>query len=271
MDDFCVRWGEDVQPYIMQLGSEHIDRLRRYCTTSVQRLRQLRQARNSAVIAVTARVHRRMMKATAFHCFEMFGFSFALREEEKRGRKQEFVLNFASAPDFEPSDIPPRLRCAPGESISARPRRKRRAAKAAVPDRSETLGSGDGRKREAERVATCRLARFLMWKERQGAVLASWLAPRLYKLDQRYRRLFVHLRTIWRRRPQIGLPFQREYLLTRLREFSAHATTRLRLEPRFMDGPVHLLLFTFVTREPAIDWDDYPFGRLADETERIPA
>lgn len=268
MHDFYVRWGDDVQPYILQLASEHIDTLRLYCKETILRLLTLRRAR-TAVVCVTARVRRRMMKAKAFHCFEMFGFDFQLRESAKKGRKQEFVLNFVTTPDFEPVDIPPRLRRAEGQAISARPTRKTRPQAIARP-RAKTRKPRKEKKRNAQRTTLHGLYRSLLWKHDGAAALASRISAILYKMDRLYHRLSAQIGVVWRRRPRLHLPCHRGNLLRSVSDFERSAPTRAWLEPRLLGESLSLLLFTFVTPEPSIDWSAYPFGRLADQGERIP-
>lgn len=265
---FYVRWGDDVQPYIRQLASEHIETLRRYCKRTIEHLIRMRLARGVVVIAVTARVRRRMINAKAFHCFKMFGFEFELREGAQKGRKQEYVLNFTATPDFEPEDMPPRLRRIEGQAISALPVRKRRP-QAAAPTRAKTLKPAKEKKRKTERVSLYRLTQVQLWKPDFSATLASRLAAKLYKMHDLYHRLSDQMSVMWRRRPQLRLPFQRVNLLRPLLDFRDYAPIRARLEPRLIGESLRFLLFSFVSPEPTIDWSAYPFGKLPDEGERI--
>ena len=78
------------------LASEHIATLRAYCKRTIAWLLECRK-RKRAVVLVTARVKRSMLKTKSFHRFEMLGFHFELREgaTKQKARKREFVLNFA--------------------------------------------------------------------------------------------------------------------------------------------------------------------------------
>jgi len=269
MHDFYVRWGDDVQPYLMQLASEHIETLGRYCKNTILRLLRLRRAR-LAVILVTARVRRRMMNAKAFHCFKMFGFDFELREGSRKGRKLEFVLSFATTPDFEPKDMPPRLRRVNGQALSARPARKSRPQAVARPG-AKTPKPRKARKGTRYRLACSDGPPPLIGKSGFTLATVSFLSAKLYKMDEIYRRLSPQLAAMWRRRPRIDLPFSKRSLLTHLRNFEGYTPMRACLEPQLLGESLRLLLFTFVPHEPPIDWSAYPFGRLADEGERIHA
>jgi hypothetical protein len=266
MTDFYVRWGDDVQPYILQLASEHIATLRTYCKRTIAWLLECRK-RSRAVVLVTARVKRSMLKAKAFHRFEMFGFHFELREgaTKQKGRKQEFVLNFASPPDFAPEDMPPRLRRIDGKPLSARPDTKIRpnAVAPAHASRSERA-----KERRFERIPY-RLRQCSLWIRTRSAVLTSRLAAKLYKMYGTYQRLSAPIAIMWRRRPRFDLLRRGTNFLTSLRELEVHAPIRARLEPRLLGESLRVLLHTFVSPEPPIDWSAYPFGRLADEGERI--
>jgi hypothetical protein len=268
MTDFYVRWGDDVQPYILQLASEHIETLRQYCHEAARRILTSRR-RKRAVTAITARVKRSMLNGSAFHCFKMFGFNFQLCEGSKkeRARKQEFVLNFSAAPDFRPEDMPPRLRRIGGEPLSARPSRRRRPH-AAAPARAQGARSGKGKKRKLERIAY-RSRQFSLWIRGRGAALASSLATKLYKMHRAYQRLSAQIAVMWRRRPRLAFPRGEQSFLTLGGGSWADAPARARLEPRLIGESRRLLLFTFVSREPVIDWSAYPFGQLPDENERM--
>lgn len=268
MTDFYVRWGDDVQPYILQLASEHIETLRKYCKDTVRRILKSRRRRH-AIVLITRRVKRGMLKAKAFHCFEMFGFHFELREEARNleGLKQEFVLNFTSPPDFAPHDMPPRLRRVDGKPLSARPVAKRRPRAVAPPPAGRSR-KGGVRKRRVERISY-RLRGFSLWIRNHRAALTSRLAAKLYKMYGACQRLSAPLAIMWRRRPRFGFPASGTSFLTSLRELEVHAPIRARLEPRLIGESLRLLVFTFVSPEPPIDWSAYPFGRPADEGERI--
>lgn len=56
-----------MQPYVMQLASEHIETLREYCEDTIARILK---SRKRHVLAVTARVNKSMLKAKAFYCFD---------------------------------------------------------------------------------------------------------------------------------------------------------------------------------------------------------
>ena len=272
MTDFCVRWGDDVQPYVMQLASEHIETLRLYCNDTIERILESRRGRNVAVIPVTPRVRRDMIKAKAFHSFEMLGFAFELRESMKKQPKtgkQEFVLNFAAPPDFLPKDMPPRLRRVAGKPICARPRRRRRP-EAAVAQPAAAARPRNRKKRAVERLSY-RFGQFCLWIHAKVAALATSSSLKLYKMDKLYRRLSAQIAAMWRRRPRLDFALSGEAFLTPERELDAHTPIRARLEPMLIGESLRLLLFTFVPRESPVDWNAYPFGRLADEGERIPA
>jgi hypothetical protein len=267
MADFYVRWGDDVQPYVFQLGAEHIKALRLYCRKTIARLLRIR-ARRGAVVTVTLRVSRRMMNAKAFHRFEMFGFHFELRESPaKKGQRQEFVLSFSTYPDFEPHDMPPRLRRMEGRALSAAPTRKRRP-RAAAPARAGTAGPASDKKRKVERQSY-RISR--LWIRPEAAALASSLAAKLYKMRASCQTLLAHLASMWRRRPRLAWPRIRVNFLTPLAEAESYAPTRARLELRLIGESLGLPLFTLVPAEPPIDWGACLFGERADEGERIPA
>jgi hypothetical protein len=268
MTDFYVRWGDDVQPYIMQLASEHIAALRKYCKEAISRILKSRK-RKRAVVLITRRVKRSMLKAKAFHCFEMFGFHFDLREGARNpeGRRQEFVLNFASPPDFAPHDMPPRLRRADGMPLSARPQVTRRP-RAVAPVRRRASRQGRVKKRRVERISY-RLRGLSLWIRNRGAALTSRLVAKLYKMYGLYQRLSARIAVMWRRRPRFDLVKSGTSFLSSLRELEVHAPIRARLEPLVIGESLRLLLFTFVSPEPFIDWNAYPFGQPADEGERI--
>jgi hypothetical protein len=268
MTDFYVRWGDDVQPYILQLASQHIETLGKYCKDAITRLLKCRK-RKRAVVLVTARVKRSMMKAKAFHCFQMFGFDFELREgaTKQKGRRQEFVLNFASPPDFAPLDMPPRLRRVDGMPLSARPDAKRRP-RAAAPVRASGSRKGRVKKRRVERVSY-HLQGFSLWIRKRSAALTSRLVAKLYKMYGLYQRLSARIAVMWRRRPRFDLVKSGMSFASSVRVLEVHAPIRARLEQRVIGESLRLLLFTFVSPEPSIDWSAYPFGRPAEEGERI--
>jgi hypothetical protein len=164
--------------------------------------------------------------------------------------------------------MPPRLRRIDGQSISARPVRKRRP-QAAAPVRAKTFRPVKEKKRKAERVILYRLRRFRAWKRKQIAALTSFLADKLYIMDELHHRLSGQISTLWRRRPRLRLPFPQLKLLTPLLEPEWSASTRARLEPRLIGESLRFLLFSFVSPEPSIDWSAYPFGKLPEEGERI--
>jgi hypothetical protein len=210
-----------------------------------------------------------MLKAKAFHRFEMFGFHFELREgaAKQKGRKQEFILNFASSPDFAPEDMPPRLRRIDGKPLSARPDTKSRPNTVA-PARARALRREPAKNPGVERTPY-RLQGFCLWIRTRSAVLRSCLAAKLYKMYGTYQRLSAPIAIMWRRRPRFDLLRVGTRFLTSLRELEVHAPIRARLEPRLLGESLRLLLYTFVSPEPPIDWSAYPFGRVADEGERI--
>ena len=268
MTDFYVRWGDDVQPYILQLASEHIETLRRYCKDTIRKILKSRK-RKRAVVLITLRVNRGMLKARAFHCFDMFGFHFELREGPRSPevRRQEFVLTFASPPDFAPHEMPPRLRRVDGMPLSARPVTRRRP-KAAAPVRASRSRRGRVKKCGGERISY-RLRGFSLWIRNRGAALTSRFVAKLYKMYGLYQRLSARIAVRWRRRPRLDLVKSGMSLLGSVSELEVHAPISARLEPRVLGESLRLLLFTFVSPEPSIDWNAYPFGRLADEGERI--
>jgi hypothetical protein len=269
MTDFYVRWGDDVQPYVLHLASEHIETLRKYCKDTIRRILKSRR-RKRAVVLITRRVNRGMLKAKAFHCFDMFGFHFELREGARSadGRKQEYVLTFASPPDFAPQDMPPRLRRVDGKPLSARPVTRRRP-RAAAPVRAKGPRRGRVKKRKAERVSY-RLQGVSLWIRNRCAALTSSLVVKLYKMYGLYQRLSARIAAIWRRRPYFGLMRRGTVMLAMVRDIEVHAPIRARLEPRVIGESHRFLLFTFVSPHPSIDWNAYPFGRLADdEGERL--
>jgi hypothetical protein len=270
MTDFYVRWGDDVQPYILQLASEHIETLRKYCKDAIRRIFKSRKHKR-AVVLITRRVNRGMLKSRAFHCFDMFGFHFELREGARspEGRKQEFVLTFASPPDFAPHEMPPRLRRVGGMPLSARPLTRRRP-RAAAQVRAKGSRRGRVKKRELARIPY-RLQGVSLWIRNRCAALTSSLVVKLYKMYGPYQRLSARVALMWRRRPRLDLVTGGTGLSASVRELEVHAPIRARLEPRVIGESLRLLLFTFVSPEPSIDWSAYPFGRLADEGERISA
>jgi hypothetical protein len=264
MADFYVVFGDDVQPYICKLASEHIGTLRVHCDDAAAKILESRKRRHRVAL-ITKRVNRDMLKGKALHCFEMFGFDFELRENAKPNqRKLEFILNFASTPDFEPEDMPERLRRVDGKALSARPVRRRRP-QAARSQRVPGTRKGRDKKRTVERISY-RLPGFCLWIHAHGAALASSLATKLYNMFRTYQRLSAHLAAAWRRRPRLELG---KSFLTSVAEPDLHAPIRARLEPRLIGESLRLLIFTFVSPEPAIDWSAYPFGPPADEGERI--
>jgi hypothetical protein len=267
MADFYVVFGNDVQPYICKLASEHIGSLRVRCDSIAAKVLASRKRRRRVAL-ITPRINRSMLDGKALHCFEMFGFDFALRENAKPNqRKLEFVLNFAATPDFEPEDMPERLRRVDGKALSARPTRRRRP-QAARPQRAAGTRKGRGKKRSVERTSY-RIPGFSLWIHAQSAALASSLAAKLYKMHDTYQRLSDRVAAMWRRRPRFGFKRAGTSLLTSVQELEAHAPIRARLEPRLIGESLRLLIFTLVTPEPPIDWSAYPFGQPADEGERI--
>lgn len=269
MADFYVRWGNDVQPYVLQLASEHIETLRAYCNDAACAIMESRTGKR-AVIALTARVKRSMLKGKAFHRFDMFGFAFELRESVKGApaRKQEFILNFTAMPDFAPEDMPPRLRRISGKPLSARPasRRKPRSARTAP-----AKGTGTRAKKRSVERAAYRFAALGLWIQAWVASLATTSATKLYKMYRTYQRLSAGAAVLWRRRPRLAFRYVGQKFLTNAAQGEAVAQTRARLEPRLIGESLRLLLFTFVSPEPSIDWNAYPFGRLADQGEPIAA
>lgn len=267
MTDFYVRWGDDVQPYILQLASEHIGTLRLYCNRTIRSLLEKR-AGKSAVIAVTSRVDTDMLKAKAFHRFPMFGFEFELRESAKKqlGHKQEFVLRFAATPDFEPEDMPPRLRRVDGKSVSAQPTRRRRprayAPAQAAPRAQKPRKHGLG-------ILAYRLETVCVWIRTRFAALTSSLGIKLCNMRGSYLRLSRCAFAMWRRRPRVEVPRVRATFLTSRHKCQPDAASVARLEPRLIGTTLSLLLFTYVAPRPGIDWNAYPFGRLAEDGERI--
>jgi hypothetical protein len=84
-----------------------------------------------------------------------------------------------------------------------------------------------------------------------------------------YQRLSARIAVMWRRRPRFDLVKSGTGFLSSMRELEVHAPIRAGLEPLVIGESLRLLLFTFVPGEPSIDWNAYPFGRPADEGERI--
>jgi hypothetical protein len=269
MTDFYVLWGDDVQPYVLQLAAEHIEALRLYCNDAARVILE-RRANEQNLIVLTRRVSRDMMNAQAFHSFEMFGFDFKLTESGKkhsRQRKKEFVLGFATTPDFEPEDMPPRLRRVDGKAVSARPRARRRP-QAAAPARARGARSRRGKRRL--KSVSDRLAALRTLVQAKVAALGSSLWAKLYKMNRLYQRLFTLAASMWRRRPCLDFRFAEAIFLRSFPEFETPAPVRARLEPRLIGESRRILLFTFVAPEPLVDWNAYPFGRLAEEGEPIP-
>jgi hypothetical protein len=263
MTGFCVRICKHVQPYVMGLAAEHIEALRERCDELAQRM-CLNRRRKLRVIAVTARVDRSMMKGRQFRCFDMFGFEFKLCEGAKQGRTQEFVLKFAMAPDFEPEDMPPRLRRKHGEPLSAQPKRT------APRRKTRNDESKAAKKRGAERIGAplCWL-----WIETWLAQLATSSKAKLCEMYDLYHKLSAKAAAMWRRRPRVAFIRPRKQSLTTLFEARPDRLPRARLEPRVFSESIGLplLLYTLVSREPAIDWDAWLFGERSAESERIRA
>lgn len=265
MADFCVRWGDDVQPYVMRLGRKHIETLRAYCDETITRLLSSRRHKRS-VLAVTPRVDKSMLKARAFHRFKMFGFDFELREDPKsKLKKREFVLHFTTHPNFKPEDMPLRLRRVKGAPLSARPKGK--SGKRGGARTSRKRRKGNPEKRGAQRVLY-RLRPIFNGNALRCSVLASRVSAKLYNMQRLYRRLSAQAAVMWRRRPTLGISLRTQPFLTFARE-RAFAPTCARLEPRIIGETHRVLLFTFVSREPAAPWDVNLFGELPDEGERI--
>lgn len=271
MTDFYVRWGDDVQPYVMQLASEHIDTLRERCFRVARTLVARRDATRTVVDFIAPGLPQDALDATMFHRFKLFGFHFELREGARKlpgARKQEFILNFFTVPNFAPKDMPARLRRVQGKPLSARPTRRRRPRAAAQPVRAKGKRAGKGKKRKFERIAY-RFEQSRLWIRVRAAVLASSFEDKLYKMYDAYQRLSVHAAIMWRRRPRLALPDLRTKFLTNGSTREDRTPLGVRLEPRLLGESLRLLLFTFVSPEPPIDWSAYPFGKLADEGERI--
>jgi hypothetical protein len=271
MADYNFRWGDDVQPYILQLASEYIEALLEYCHEQIQMIMQKRDARFTCVVALMPNTNvKRVLRANVVHRFQMLGFHFELRESPrtKRAVKPEFVLNFTLTPDFQPKDMPPRLRRVDGKPLSARPRRAS-GSSGAAPTRAKAQPRKAG---ERPRVVTITytLPDVPLWITGEIAVLTSFLEPKLYKMYGLYQRLSVHAAVMWRRRPHFGAPFRRVKFLTPLDDSSTIAPACARLEPMLLGESIRLMLFSFVSRQPAL-WDADLFGRAPDEGERIPA
>lgn len=269
MTDFYVLWGDDVQPYVLQLPAEHIEALRLYCNDAARVILE-RRINEQNVILLTTDVNLSMMNGQAFHRFDMFGFDFKLTESAKkraRRHKQEFVLGFATTPDFEPEDMPSRLARVDGKAVSARPRTRRRP-QAAAPARARGARSRKGKRRS--KSVTNRLAQRCVWIQAQVAALLSSLWTNVYMMNKLYQRLFTRAVIVWRRRPRLHFRFAETFFLRSFPELETYAPVRARLEPRLIGESRRILLFTFVAPEPLVDWNAYPFGRLAEEGEPIP-
>jgi hypothetical protein len=264
MAGYNFRWGDDVQPYIRQLASEHIERLRDYCHGKICKIMDARDINKYCVVPLIPNAgHQTAMKAKAVHRFRMLGFHFELRESppSRRPAKPEFVLNFTLTPDFQPKDMPPRLKRIAGKPLSARPRGRAPPLPRAAPRRR-----AGGQKR----VLTVSHTLFAvpLWISGETAALLSFLKPKLYKMYGLYQRLSVPAALMWKRRPRLGAPFCRVKFLTPLDDSWTIAPTRARLEPQLLGESIRLLLFSFVSGEPAL-WDADLFGRVAPGDERI--
>lgn len=268
MAGYNFRWGDDVQPYILHLAAEYIEALLNYCHEECQKIMDVRDARKTCVVALMPRTNvPRILKAKVLRRFEMLGFHFELRESAptKKSPKPEFVLNFTLTPDFEPQDMPARLKRVAGKAVSARPRQTRPRASAPTPADKPPQGTG-----EQARVITIsyQLPAVPLWISEEAAALASSFVDKMYKMYDLYQRLSVHLAAMWRRRPQFGALFRELSFLTSLDDSFAIAPARARLEPMLIGESIRLILYSFVSRKPAL-WDVDLFGRAPDEGERI--
>jgi len=97
MTKICVGWGRDVQPYVMQLASEHIETLREYCEDTIARILK---SRKRHVLAVTARVNKSMLKAKAFHCFDKFGLRLRIARKQNQAEKARVRFELQDAARF---------------------------------------------------------------------------------------------------------------------------------------------------------------------------
>lgn len=271
MAGYNFRWGDDVQPYILQLASEYIDALLEYCHAWIETSMEKRDPRFTCVVALAPNTNvKRVLREKVVHRFEMLGFHFELRErsQTKRSVKPEFVLNFTIAPDFQPQDMPPRLKRVNGKAVSARPRQRTSRPHGAAPTRAKTPRRKAGEKRCVVTISYT-LPDVPLWISEGIAKQRSFLEPKLYKMYGLYQRLSVRAAVMWRRRPQLGAPFRRVKILTPLDDSSMIAPARARLEPMLLGESIRLMLFSFVSREPAL-WDADLFGRAPpDEGERI--
>lgn len=273
MADYNFRWGDDVQPYILQLASQYIEELLDYCHAQIALIMEKRDARFTCVAPLMPNMKvKRVLRANAVHRFERLGFHFELRESAwtKRSVKPEFVLNFTALPDFQPKDMPARLKRVNGKAQSARPRKRDVQPDAithAPPAQAKASYRETGRKRLVVTI-TYTLPDFPLWISQELAKQRSCFEAKLYKMYGLYQRLSVRAAVMWRRRPQIGAPFRRMKFLTPLDDSWTIASACARLEPILLGESIRLMLFSFVSREQAL-WDADLFGRAPDEGERI--
>jgi hypothetical protein len=270
MADYNFRWGDDVQPYILQLASEYIEALLDYCHAQIAMIMERRDARFTCVVALMPNTNvKRVLRAKVVHRFPMLGFDFELRESPrtKRAVKPEFVLNFTVLPDFEPKDMPARLKRVNGKALSARPRRRGAHPACVTPAHAQAPPREAGEKPRVITI-TYTLPDFSLWISRELAKQRSFLESKLYKMYGLYQRLSVHAAVMWRRRPQLGAPFRSMKFLTPLDDSWTIASACARLEPVLLGESIRLMLFSFVSREQAL-WDADLFGRAPDEGERI--
>jgi hypothetical protein len=177
------------------------------------------------------------------------------------------VLNFGAPPTFQPKAMPPRLRRVNGKPLSARPRPNRRP-RGAAPARAKAPRRQRAKKRGYSRLAYRILSSDLLTAA-AFAALPSSLRDKLYKMYGIYQGLSAHAATMWRRRPHVDFRAGSHVFLTRLTERPVCTPARTQLEPRLLGESIRLVLFSFVSREPVIEWSAYPFGQLPDEGERM--
>jgi len=176
-------------------------------------------------------------------------------------------LNFRTPPDFQPEDMPPRLRRVEGEPLSAQPSQK--AGKRSAAPQPAAVKRGNKKKRASERVM-CRLRPIFKGIAKRAAISVSSAAAKLYKMYDLYHRLSARIAVMWRRRRRLKLSLPSEFVLTFERELE-YAPIRARLEAQLIGESLRVLLFTFVSREPKL-WDASLFGELRpDRGEHIPA
>jgi len=280
MTDYYVRWGTDVDPYVRRLASEYIAELSDRCDGIARKVMRAR-ARAARVATITSRVSRGMLNGAAHYRFRKLGFHFVLNETPNQPanvRKREFVLNFATKPEFAPEDMPLRLRKRKGKAVSAKPakaKKKRRSAARLAARQVRRIVAAISRSFHSSARAAVTSVNVVT---HYAANLASVITNVTHNALPLGRTLKLLLYKAWRRRPRVAPPTRRlnlvhacKELLTRMREPPACTPTRAWLERRDFGSSFgfSLSLNVLASSEPSMDGNGFPYRGPPEESERL--